>query len=1031
MEPTLEAPFPEQNENHAPQDISLDSATVAENARGGVIGNITIVDPDASDTHRFDISGDRFEFVDSQLKLKPGIALIHEDAAQIEVDVTVTDAKGASLSERVTVDVQDVNETPEAISLDSASVAENAQGAIIGNITIADPDASDTHKFDISDDRFEVVDGKLKLKPGIALNHEDAAQIDVDVTVTDAEGASLSERFTVNVQDVNEGPSRLAMQYDADNLVRNGSFEEFDLEKGKWKGFDADKTGSWKDTNGMEIWDQLGGTKASDGDQLLEMDHDRGIDSISQIINTEDGQLYDLSVDLRERLAGGTDTVEVYWNGNLIAELDPQSADWETFQLKVVGTGQDTLELREADGENDTYGALVDNITLTAAEQTVAENVEGAVVGQISFDEPDLSDSHRFEVSDDRFVVVDNQLRLKPGVALDFEGASSITVDVTVVDEGGLSQTESFTVKVEDMDEITFSSGFHAKFFEVDHRLSKLDDIDWNAESAHQEVTSDVNFSNGHESFWEGGSKDTFGVQITGNVEVEEGGTFTFFLGADDGAILVINGEPVVENDGVHGFRTRSGKIELEPGTHSIEIRYFENYGRAGLKLEWEGPGLDGRELVTAPDSSAAQTVAGMPLAFEVDLGALKPTDETRFELGDLPEGTIVDTGGVTYAADTEGSIELAGWRGEMLTITPPSDYSGTVEASLRHSTPTGENSSHDAVQKLAFEVNEAALSAIDAKMVGGFHASYFDADNRLSKLDDLNWNGTPTHQEFVPEINYKNSADSFWEGGSKDTFGAKLEGRITIEEGGSYTFFAGGDDGVAVFINGVEIIDNDGLHGFRTRSGQIDLEPGCYDIEVRYFENYGHAGLKLEWDGPDSNGRELLQPDPGTTIGENGTFEVGLELDNAGDQAVVSLDGFPAGTLFISGEDAVMADGGPTDLSGWSLDFLEISPPPGFEGLIEGEIIVTDTGFNGAQVTSESPFVLEVGQTDHGTPDISRDLAETLSATTGPETHTPWNMDHLQSENEDADVMAEAVLTNPGSEISCIETEAYERIDW
>ncbi|CUH46839.1 hypothetical protein RUA4292_01005 [Ruegeria atlantica] len=27
--------------------------------------------------------------------------------------------------------------------------------------------------------------------------------------------------------------------------------------------------------------------------------------------------------------------------------------------------------------------------------------------------------------------------------------------------------------------------------------------------------------------------------------------------------------------------------------------------------------------------------------------------------------------------------------------------------------------------------------------------------------------------------------------------------------------------------------------------------------------------------------------------------------------------------------------------------------------------------------------------------------------------------------------LLAEAVLTNPGSEISCIQTEAYERIDW
>lgn len=1034
--PNLDAapaiPTDTQTENSALQEVTLDNTSVAENANGTVIGNISIVVSDASDTHRFDISDDRFEIVNGKLQLKPGIALDHEEAAQIEVDVTVTDAGGATLTERFIVDVQNVNEGPTGLALDNSVVTENANGAVIGNISIVDPDASDTHSFDISDNRFDIVDGQLQLKPGNALDHEEAAQIEVDVIVTDAGGSTLTERFTVDVQDVNEGPIRLVLDNAYENLIQNGSFEEFDLDKGRWKGFGSDESGSWQDAHGMEIWDHLGGTSASDGDQLLEMDHGRGIDSISQVVQTEDGQLYDLGVDLRERLAGGTDTVEVYWNGNLVAELDPQSADWETFQLQVVGTGQDTLELREPEGQNDTYGALVDNITLTAAELTVAENVDGAVVGQLSFEDPDQDDTHRFEISDDRFEVIGGQLRLKPGDALDYEEASSVTVDVTVIDAGGLRHSESFTVNVADTDEMTFSSGFHAKYFDVDHRLSKLEDINWTAEPTHEEVTSEINYANGHDTFWDGGAKDTFGVQINGSVEVEQGGTFTFFLGADDGAMLVINGQQVVENDGLHGFRTRTGEIELEPGTHSIEIRYFENCGRAGLKLEWEGPGLDEREVVTAPDVSAAQTVSGVPLAIGVDMGTLSVTDETTFELTGLPTGTIVEAGGIAFAANVDGIAEMEGWQGEMITITPPPEFAGTVEAALHHSTPTSENSSHDGVQYLTFEVTQADLPSPDAKIVGGFRASYFDMDNRLSKLDDIDWSADPTQQEFVPEINFDNSRNSFWEGGSRDTFGAKLEGKITIEEGGSYTFFAGADDGVALFVNGVRIVDNDGLHGFRTRSGKIDLEPGTYDIEVRYFENYGRAGLKLEWDGPDTTGRELLQADPDPYVSENGTIEVAIEMDQASDQAAVSLEGLPPNTLLISGEDSLMTDGGSADLSGWDLDFLEISPPPGFQGAIEGEILVTDTGFNGAQLTSVTSFALDVGQTDEIAKDLAPDLSETLAATTLVEPPAPWHLDFAQSDAETGgDVMAEAVVTNPGSEISCIQTEAYERIDW
>ncbi|MEY8831729.1 hypothetical protein AB9K29_01105, partial [Phaeobacter italicus] len=56
----------------------------------------------------------------------------------------------------------------------------------------------------VSDDRFEVVDGQLQLKDGVALNHEVEDQIDVQVTVTDAAGTSHTEGFTVEVTDAND-----------------------------------------------------------------------------------------------------------------------------------------------------------------------------------------------------------------------------------------------------------------------------------------------------------------------------------------------------------------------------------------------------------------------------------------------------------------------------------------------------------------------------------------------------------------------------------------------------------------------------------------------------------------------------------------------------------------------------------------------------------------------------------------------------------------------------------------------------------
>ncbi|MEY8831629.1 hypothetical protein AB9K29_00575, partial [Phaeobacter italicus] len=104
--------------------------------------------------------------------------------------VTVTDAAGTSHTEGFTVEVTDANDAVTGMDLSGTQVSENAGGAVVGTLSAQDEDAEDTHSYSVSDDRFEVVDGQLQLKDGVALNHEVEDQIDVQVTVTDAAGTS-------------------------------------------------------------------------------------------------------------------------------------------------------------------------------------------------------------------------------------------------------------------------------------------------------------------------------------------------------------------------------------------------------------------------------------------------------------------------------------------------------------------------------------------------------------------------------------------------------------------------------------------------------------------------------------------------------------------------------------------------------------------------------------------------------------------------------------------------------------------------
>ncbi|MEL7389809.1 MAG: hypothetical protein AAFN76_08515, partial [Pseudomonadota bacterium] len=190
---------------------------------------------------------------------------------------------------------EESNRSASDIELDSTTVAENAAGAVVGKISVVDPDAGDSHSFEVSDDRFEVVDGALRLKPDMALDHEAEPELKIEVTAIDQDGARYSESFEVKVADINEAPSAISLHSSPENLIQNGSFEHFDVREGGWRSFTSDDKGSWDVDQRIEVWDGLGGTEASEGEQHIELDAGRGVDRIGQSIETEAGQLYDLS----------------------------------------------------------------------------------------------------------------------------------------------------------------------------------------------------------------------------------------------------------------------------------------------------------------------------------------------------------------------------------------------------------------------------------------------------------------------------------------------------------------------------------------------------------------------------------------------------------------------------------------------------------------------------------------------------------------------------------------------------------------
>ena len=166
----------------------------------------------------------------------------------------------------------------------------------------------------------------------------------------------------------------------------------------------------------------------------------------------------------------------------------------------------------------------------------------------------------------------------------------------------GLLLTQLFTASVHaSMDDSDPTiPGLRAYFSSSISNPRHLGPIDW-AQYAHVMQVETLNWTSAKkQSFYPGGPETNFAARFVGQIDIPMGGVWSFYLGSDDGSVLFIDGEPIIEQPNRQGCRTRTNFVTLDEGFHDIEVRYFQGPGHTGLVLEWDGPGVSGREVVPA-----------------------------------------------------------------------------------------------------------------------------------------------------------------------------------------------------------------------------------------------------------------------------------------------------------------------------------------------------------------------------------------------------------------------------------------------
>ncbi len=136
------------------------------------------------------------------------------------------------------------------------------------------------------------------------------------------------------------------------------------------------------------------------------------------------------------------------------------------------------------------------------------------------------------------------------------------------------------------------------------------------------------------------------------------------------------------------------------------------------------------------------------------------------------------------------------------------------------------------------------------------------------------------------------------------DNFSARWSGQVQAQFSETYTFTTLSDDGVRLWVNGQQLINNWTDHSPTENSGSITLVAGeKYDLTMEYFENGGGAVATLSWASP-STAKQII---PSTQLFPStpGALPAGWSAQDIGSVSVAGSTALNNGTWTVIGSGA------------------------------------------------------------------------------------------------------------------------------
>ncbi len=402
--------------NSAPTDIALTPGFVFENAGiNASVGSLTTTDPNATDTFTYalipglgDTDNAAFNILGSTLRAN--ISFDYETRSSYSVRVRSTDQGGLSTEKVFVISVLNTNEAPTDIALSSTSIAElGLANAIVGTLGTIDADAANSFAYTLvagigdADNATFNINGDA-LRASSSLDFETKSSYTVRVRTTDQSGLFFEKAFVINVTNVNESPTDIALS--ANNIAENAGPN---ATVGSLSTTDPDAGNTF-------TYSLVAGTGDSDN---AAFNIDAGSLRAANSLNFETKSSY--TVRVRATDQGGLFTEKAF----VITVTDTNEAPTDIAISSTI--------IPENAGANATVG------TLSTSDDDAGNTFTYALIAGTGD-----ADNAAFNISGNT---------LRASNSFDFETKSSYTVRVRSSDQGGLFTEKVFLISVSNVNE--------------------------------------------------------------------------------------------------------------------------------------------------------------------------------------------------------------------------------------------------------------------------------------------------------------------------------------------------------------------------------------------------------------------------------------------------------------------------------------------------------------------------------------------------------------------------------------------------